>query len=148
MPKLTIFTATYNRAYILPKLYKSLCSQTCYDFEWILIDDGSSDESASMIRNWLNGNSKFQINFIQVPHGGKNRAINCAVAAAQGNFFIIVDSDDCLSADAVEWIYSKIPEVENNEKIAGFSGIRCKMDGSYIVEPLFEGRPFIDCLTT
>ncbi len=148
MPKLTIFTATYNRAYILPKLYESLCNQTYFDFEWILIDDGSSDESVSLIQRWLNDNRQFQINFIQLSHGGKNRAINRAVTVAQGSFFLIVDSDDCLSTDAVEWIYSKIPEIEKDDKYAGFSGIRCKIDGSYIVEPLFEGKSFIDCLNT
>ena len=121
MTKLTIFTATYNRAYVLPRLYESLCSQTCLDFEWILIDDGSSDESVSLIQRWLNDNRKFRINFIQLPHGGKCRAINRAVTEAQGRFFLIVDSDDCLSTDAVEWIYSKIPEIEKDDKYAGFS---------------------------
>lgn len=148
MPKLTIFTATYNRAYILPKLYESLRNQTCCDFEWVLIDDGSSDESVSMIQQWLNSDSQFQINFIQLPHGGKIRAINYAVAVARGSYFLIVDSDDCLSTDAVEWIYSKIPEIEKKGEYAGFSGLKCKMDGSYIIEPKFEGKSFIDCLNT
>lgn len=148
MPKLTIFTATYNRAYILPKLYESLRNQTCCDFEWTLVDDGSDDDTSSLIKKWLNEITPFRIKFIQATHGGKIRAINQAVSIAQGSFFLIVDSDDYLSTDAVEWMYSKMPEIENNEKFAGFSGIRCRKDESYIIEPQFEGKPFIDCLNT
>lgn len=146
MCKLTIFTAAYNRAYILPKLYESLCSQTCFNFEWLVVDDGSQDNTVELLEKWKSEEKNFSFRYVQLNHGGKNRAINKAVSLAAGSFFLIVDSDDYLSKDAVEWICSKIPEIENNSKYAGFSGIRCKMGGSYIVEPRFNGTPFIDCL--
>ena len=51
MPFFTIFTATYNRAYILPKLYHSLCEQSCQDFEWLIVDDGSRDDTESLVKS-------------------------------------------------------------------------------------------------
>ena len=146
MYKLSIFTATYNRAYVLPKLYESLCLQSCHDFEWILIDDGSSDESVPMIQQWLKKQNPFKINFIQVKHGGKNRALNKAIFVARGDFFLIVDSDDYLKENAVKWIYSIIPSMEDNDLFAGFSGVRCRNNGDYIRLPEFNGMPYIDCL--
>lgn len=146
MAKLTIFTPTYNRAYILPKLYESLKKQTCLDFEWILIDDGSSDNTAELVNRWLSENNKFELNFHQSKHGGKIRAINKAVLLAKGNFFLIVDSDDFLKPEAVEWVYSVIPAIENDEHFAGFSGIRCRSNDDYIISPSFNGKPYIDCL--
>ena len=148
MCKLTIFTPTYNRAYILPKLYESLQRQTNHDFEWILIDDGSTDETVSIVKEWLSLQNSFDFNFFQSEHGGKIRAINKAVSLAKGKFFLIVDSDDFLKDDAVEWISSIIPSIETNDELAGFSGIRCKGDGDYIITPNFNGRKYIDCFNT
>ena len=148
MPKLTIFTATYNRAYILPKLYESLKNQTCLDFEWILVDDGSSDDTIEIVNQWIKEENRFELNFIQSKHGGKIRAINKAVSLAKGDFFLIVDSDDYLKPYAVEWIYTVIPSIENDERFAGFSGIRCRQNEDYIVKPNFDGKPYIDCLNT
>ena len=54
MRRLTIFTPTYNRAYILPKLYDSLCKQTCNDFEWLVVDDGSTDHTKELVEGWIN----------------------------------------------------------------------------------------------
>lgn len=148
MCKLSIFTATYNRAYILPKLYESLCRQSCFDFEWILIDDGSSDNTVSMIQQWKKKEKPFKIKFIQTKHGGKIRALNKAVSIAQGDFFLIVDSDDYLKEFAVEWIFSVIPLINDNPSFAGFSGIRCKSNDDYIRKPDFNGAAYIDCLNT
>lgn len=145
MAKLTIFTATYNRAYILPELYKSLQNQTCKDFEWIVVDDGSSDETAELVKKWLSEDNHFAIRFFQEKHGGKNRAINKGVSEATGDFFFIVDSDDILGQDAVEWIYEKFPSVEDDDRFAGLSGIKAKFDGQYITEPNFGNNEFIDC---
>ena len=145
MCKLSIFTATYNRAYILPKLYDSLCQQSCHDFEWILIDDGSNDETIPMIQQWLKKENSFKINFIQAKHGGKIRALNKAISVAQSEYFLIVDSDDSLKEDAVEWIYSAIPFVNEITSFAGFSGIRCRNNDDYIRQPDFNGAPYIDC---
>ncbi|MFQ9494706.1 MAG: glycosyltransferase family 2 protein [Dorea longicatena] len=63
MPFFTIFTPTYNRAYILPQLYQSLCMQTCKDFEWLIIDDGSKDNTYSLVEEWINKCKKFSIRY-------------------------------------------------------------------------------------
>lgn len=100
---ITIFTPTYNRAYILPKLYESLCNQTSKDFEWLVVDDGSTDETSELLKNWQTEN-KISINAIHRENGGKSTAINLGVQNAKGNLFFIVDSDDFLTANAVETI--------------------------------------------
>ena len=100
---ITVFTPTYNRAYILPKLYQSLCQQTCKDFEWLIVDDGSSDDTESLVQNWITEN-KLTINYIKRENGGKSTAINLGVQNANGNLFFIVDSDDFLTDDAIELI--------------------------------------------
>lgn len=100
----TIFTPTYNRAYILPKLFESLCSQTSSDFEWLVIDDGSTDNTEKLFEDFKNHPHNFQITYVKQENGGKHRAINRGVKIANGELFFIVDSDDFLREDAVELI--------------------------------------------
>ena len=75
MKTITIFTPTYNRAYILHQLYDSLCRQTTKDFEWLIVDDGSTDETEQMIHYWILEN-RIVIRYYKTANGGKNRAIN------------------------------------------------------------------------
>ena len=115
----TIFTPTYNRAYCLPQLYKSLCSQTTLDFEWIIVDDCSTDNTKNLIEEWVS-EKKIDIKyFIQPVNGGKHRAINQGVTMAQGELFFIVDSDDFLTEDAVESIILEWQSLDNKHKYAG-----------------------------
>ncbi|MFM5237744.1 glycosyltransferase family A protein [Aeromonas veronii] len=97
-------TPTYNRAYVLPRLYDSLCQQTSRDFEWLLIDDGSTDGTAELIFDYR-VKSDFSINYFYKENGGKHRAINEGVVHATGDWIIIVDSDDLLTGDAVAKLY-------------------------------------------
>lgn len=133
---ITIFTPAYNRAYILPKLYESLCAQTCKDFEWLVVDDGSSDETGSLIENYklqiTNYEPSFEIKYIKQENGGKHRAINRGVQEARGELFFIVDSDDYLTEDAVEWIKKYVLAIMDNQSFAGISGLRIYPDGSKI----------------
>lgn len=131
MPTLTIFTPIYNRAYILPKLYKSLLQQTKKDFEWLIVDDGSTDESEHVVGQWVAEN-KIPIRYIQQTNGGKHRAINRGVFEAKGELFFIVDSDDYLSNDAVEWILNTANDIQTDDNFAGLSGIRIHDDGTKI----------------
>ena len=108
---ITIFTPTYNRAYILPKLYESLCLQTNKDFEWLVVDDGSTDKTYELLKKWQTEN-KIAINAIHRENGGKSTAINLGVQNATGKLFFIVDSDDFVTADAVE----KICEAEKEHE--------------------------------
>lgn len=97
---LSIITPTYNRGYILPKCYKSLLIQTCDDFEWIVVDDGSTDDTEQIVNNFIN-EGIIKIKYIKQENGGKHRAHNTAVKVADGEMIICVDSDDLLTEDAV-----------------------------------------------
>ena len=101
MTSLTIFTPTYNRAYTLPRLYKSLCQQTAQDFEWLVVDDGSTDETQMLFNTWLE-EGKIPIRYITKENGGKPSAYNIAAKEAKGELFLCVDSDDYLVDNAVE----------------------------------------------
>lgn len=119
--KLTVFTPTYNRAHLLPTLYKSIQNQTYRDFEWLIVDDGSSDNTEELINGWISEND-FPIRYFKQPNGGKCSAINRGLDLAEGELFFNVDSDDYLTPDAllkiVEW-ESNLPK---DEKFCGVSG--------------------------
>ena len=102
MPYFTVFTPTYNRAYILPKLYQSLREQTCKDFEWMIVDDGSTDDTGKLVAQWEDQNNGFDIHYYKIQNGGKPRAINFGITKANGDFFFMVDSDARLTTDAVQ----------------------------------------------
>lgn len=95
MIKFTIFTPTYNRAYTLPALYQSLRNQTCMDFEWVIVDDGSTDNTETVCQGFKQ--DLFPISYFRQQNSGKHVAVNEGVKQAQGEWFFIVDSDDhCL----------------------------------------------------
>ena len=127
---LTIFTPTYNRAYILPKLYESLREQSCHDLEWIIIDDGSTDDTRSLVEGWTRAANPFPIRYHRQPNGGKHRAINRGVELARGDFFFIVDSDDRLPSDAVETILRETKRISDDPTFAGLVGLRGALDGT------------------
>lgn len=123
MIKITVFTPTYNRAYIIENLYKSLQQQTCFKFEWLVVDDGSNDNTEELFNEWIKENNDFEIRYYKKINGGKHRAINYALDKAKGEWFFIVDSDDMLTIDAISKIYRWINEL-NNEKMAAVSGLK------------------------
>lgn len=125
---LTVFTPTYNRAHTLRRLYDSLARQSCFDFEWIIIDDGSSDNTEQLITELSQMNNQFPIIYDRQPNGGKHRAINKGVKMANGDWFIILDSDDWLSDNAVAIIKKRIAEVEHNNKFCSITGLRVTPD--------------------
>ncbi len=118
----TVFTPTYNRGYILKQCYESLKKQTSIDFEWIIIDDGSTDDTETIVKNWLNCENAFSIKYIKTKNGGKHRAINKALDLAKGKLFLILDSDDYLTNDAIEKIIKAEKTIENSKiKFAGIA---------------------------
>lgn len=129
---ITVFTPTYNRAYTLPKLFESLCSQTSKDFEWLVVDDGSSDNTTDLITNYKLQITSFPIRYFKQENAGKHTAINRGVKEARGELFFIVDSDDRLTADAIEWISESYKQIKNNDQFAGLSGLRITPDGKRI----------------
>lgn len=98
---LTVFTPTYNRAYTLHKCYESLIKQTCKQFTWLIVDDGSSDNTEDIVEEWL-AKGEISIQYYKKPNGGKSSAHNMAVELATTELFLCVDSDDYLTIDAIE----------------------------------------------
>lgn len=119
---LTVFTPTYNRAKLLPRLYESLCAQTSSDFEWLIVDDGSGDNTESVVHEFIN-EGKIQIRYFKIPNGGKYKAINYAVPKAQGALFMVLDSDDMLfDKYVIQIIEQYYRRIENNKKLCGIVG--------------------------
>lgn len=127
---ITIFTPTYNRANTLERLYNSLINQDCKDFEWLVINDGSTDHTKRLFDNWSKEKQAFNIRYIEIPNGGKQRAINEALRQAKGEYFFIVDSDDCLLPDAVSFIQKSFKTLPKDDTFIGISGIKGHFDGS------------------
>lgn len=124
MKALTIFTPTYNRAYILPKLYESLCKQSCQDFIWLIVDDGSTDKTENFVREWVR-DGKIAIEYTRQENGGKMRAHNLGVSICTTPLFCCVDSDDYLCENAIESIIEFWSlNYHNEEDICGFISYR------------------------
>lgn len=122
MIRITVFTPTYNRAYILSNLYKSLQRQTFCDFEWLIVDDGSTDNTRELISEWQNEENAFIIHYYWQENGGKCRAINKALELAKGKLFFTVDSDDYLTDDALEKVVKWESELPKGERFCGVAG--------------------------
>lgn len=140
---ITVLTATYNRANLLPDLYQSLCRQTCQDFDWIIIDDGSIDHTQELIQAWMRQLHSFSIQYIHKENGGKNRAINDGVRLVKTPFAMIVDSDDYLTDDAIEFLSIKANEVLTDNRIAGISGLKGSNAQTPLKEMTDNGQSFI-----
>ena len=125
---ITVFTPTYNRGYKISDLYKSLMSQTKYNFEWLIIDDGSIDNTKEIVSKF-NSNGKFDIRYILKENGGKHTAINRAAHEAKGEYIFIVDSDDILTYDAIEKASIYLKSIRNKSDFCGVSGLRGNLDG-------------------
>lgn len=140
--KITVFTPTYNRAFIIERLYKSLQRQSFTDFEWLVIDDGSSDNTMELFDAWKLESNAFPISYIKTNNGGKHRAINRATELAAGQLFFIVDSDDYLTDDALEIIDKWEGSLDHKTRFAGVAG-RKGYDGDSYIGTTFAGE-FVD----
>lgn len=130
MKTLTIFTPTYNRAHTLIRTYESLCRQTCNDFEWLIIDDGSTDNTQEIVTQWIK-DANFKINYIYQDNQGMHGAHNTAYRNISTELNTCIDSDDYMPTDAVDSI---ITFWKNNksDKYAGFIGLDQRVDGTII----------------
>lgn len=117
----TIFTPAYNRAYILPKLYHSLLNQVNQNFEWLIVDDGSSDHTEMLIKEYIAEN-KIPIRYFKQKNQGKHIAINKAIILAELPWFCIIDSDDHLESEATK-IWTQLTNEITECETAGFSFI-------------------------
>lgn len=145
---ITVFTPIYNRAYCIEKLYESLKRQTYKNFEWIVIDDGSTDDAAQVFDRWIQEENDFDIIYAKVKNGGKMRAVNKGVKLATAPAFFIVDSDDFLTDDALENISTWFKEIEDDNGFAGVSGLKkfktidAKYDFDYVDATNLERRKY------
>ena len=140
MPKITIHTATYNRAYILPKAYESLKAQTCKDFEWIITDDGSTDNTSQLVENWMQEDNGFPIIYNRLEHVGIPRALNSGVEKANTDWFMMLDSDDYILPETVSKVLIWIDEIKDDASFAGIGYTKCFPDGRYMKDKI----PVID----
>lgn len=138
--KITVFTPTYNRAHTIMRLYESLKSQTHKDFEWVVVDDGSSDDTEKLFNEKILNESDFSVIYKYVSNGGKHRAINMGTQLASGELFFIVDSDDFLPADSLETIIFFANSIPASEKgnFAGIAGLR-GTDSGILIGTTFSG---------
>lgn len=129
---ISIITASYNRGYIISKLYESLEKQSIKNFEWIIIDDGSSDNTQELATKWGLQTESFVISYCYQENGGKHRAVNRGVSMAQYDYCFLVDSDDFLIDKAVEYIHEWIGSIDNNHTFAGVAGLKGYINGGQV----------------
>lgn len=119
--KITVFTPTYNRAYKIKELYDSLCSQTFRSFEWVIVNDGSIDNTDAIIESFKK-DGLIKINYLVQENCGKHIAINKGLHAALGELFYIVDSDDTVPPESLQNIWNKYQKIKDNNTVAGVVG--------------------------
>lgn len=133
--KLTIFTPTYNREHTIYRVYNSILHQSLDlldDIEWLIVDDGSSDNTESLVRTWLEKPSPFILRYIKQKNGGKHTAFNRAVQEAQGELFFTVDSDDWLAECSIKNIFNLFASICDDENLAGIIALKCFPTGNLI----------------
>lgn len=132
MPKpITVFTPSYNRAYILGKCYESLNRQTCKEFIWLIIDDGSTDSTKELVESWMQKDNGYEIRYVYKENGGLHTGYNKAIELMDTELSICIDSDDSMPDDGIE----RILDTWNNRKdpdIAGLIGLDYDESGNLI----------------
>lgn len=131
MPFLTIFTPAYNRAHTIIRTYESLKKQNCKDFIWLIIDDGSKDNTSELVKQWKNEANGFEIRYIYKENGGMHTAHNTAYEYIDTELNMCIDSDDCIAEEAVSKIRDKWNEIKNKD-YAGIIGLDSDMKGEII----------------
>lgn len=133
---ITVITPTYNRASKLPALYLSLVQQTSDNFEWVIVDDGSTDNTEAVISSFINEN-KIKIRYLKKENGGKHTALNAGIKTIDSVLTFIVDSDDTLTSDAIQTIEEYSHKYKDRFDLCGFSFLREYPDGT------INGRKYI-----
>src|SRR5574344_288734 len=132
---ITVFTPTYNRAKLLLRLYNSLCQQIYSNFEWIIVDDGSTDDTKTVVDRLVNESNQkrlFAIRYHYKNNGGKHTAINVGVSLAKGDLFLILDSDDSMPEDSLQRIGNEYESIRDNSSFCGVCGYMSHHDGTVI----------------
>lgn len=126
---LTVITPTYNRAHTLPKCYESLCKQFCQDFVWMIIDDGSTDDTEKIVSGWIEKND-IPIIYKKKENGGKASALNIGIDLLKTKYAVCLDSDDFFYEEAVSVALQELQQIDNDKKCCGILALRNNPDGS------------------
>jgi glycosyltransferase involved in cell wall biosynthesis len=139
---ITIFTATYNRAHTLNRAFESLRVQTLRDFEWLVVDDGSTDGTDKLVAGWMES-ANFPIRYLRQNHSGKHFAHNLALNEARGLLFTVLDSDDAFPPDALEKLKHAWISIPDSERHSFYSvGGLCRDQNGKIVGDQFPASPY------
>ena len=129
---LTVFTPAYNRAGTIKRTYQSLLNQDNKDFIWLVIDDGSVDNTGELVKGWLKEDNGFEIQYIYKHNGGMHTAHNTAYENIHTELNVCIDSDDALAPGAVSSIYHKWQEVKD-KGYAGLIGLDANMNTGEVI---------------
>lgn len=132
MPRLTIFTPTYNRAHTLRRAYESLQKQTSRDFCWLIIDDGSTDDTKELIQSFIDENNDFTIQYCYKENGGLHTGYNKAIELCETELMLCLDSDDWLAPECVEHLLERWDGCPDRTNYAGVIANDCFQDGTII----------------
>jgi glycosyltransferase involved in cell wall biosynthesis len=141
-PTVSVFVPTYNRAHLLGRVFESLKAQSFKNFEWIIVDDGSRDNTSELVTDWQR-TAPFTIQYQRKANGGKHTTINRGVELARGEFMVILDSDDWLAPNALERmleLWQAIPTTEQAQ-LSGVVGLCAHPDGQ-VIGDRFPQDPF------
>lgn len=135
MVRLTVFTPAYNRGELLTRCYESMKRQTSKEFIWLIIDDGSTDQTRQLAGQWQRENNGFEIVYHYKENGGLHTAYNEAIARVETELCVCIDSDDFMPDDGVERIL-KFWEAHGSDQVAGIVGLDYDLQGNIIGDPL------------
>jgi glycosyltransferase involved in cell wall biosynthesis len=148
MNVVSILTPTYNRAVLLSRLFDSLCSQSNKSFNWVIIDDGSTDGTEEEV-NGFKQKSDFEIIYKKKDNGGKHTALNIGYKYINSPLTFIVDSDDYLTHDAIQIIINTYENYKDEQDVCGFSFLRATPSGKYLSSSAVPEQgmkeSFVDC---
>lgn len=129
--QITVFTPAYNRAHTLPRTYESLKKQSNKNFIWLIIDDGSTDNTKELVDKWISEEKEFTIQYIYKKNGGMHTAHNVAYQNITTELNVCIDSDDCLAENAIDKILT-FWNKNKNDKYAGIVGLDSDLNGNLI----------------
>lgn len=144
MPLFTVYTPTFNRAHTLHRVFESLQAQTCRDFEWLVIDDGSTDDTSALMARYQN-EAGFPVRYLQEPHRGAHYAHNLSLRESQGQLWLKLDSDDGCLPEALARLqqqWENLPAA-NRDAFSGVTGL-CRDQNGTLVGMRFPADP-LDC---
>lgn len=139
--KITILTPTYNRAKLLTRAYESLVNQKNKSFIWLIVDDGSTDDTENIVNNFIK-EDKIIIQYFRKKNGGKHTALNYGIEKIKTELTMILDSDDKLTDDAIEVVLKDYKEYINDDKICGASYLKADLNRKVLGE-LYNTDKFI-----